>query len=329
MQAWQEFIGKLDIQPLQKGNSLCVLDQLGLLYVGGDDAQTFLQNQLSNDIQHIDANKSQISSFSNAKGRMLAIMRVIQIDGGYLLLLPRENLVATQQLLQKYVIMSRVVMADISDSFARFSLATDQAEITNKDSLPSENNQVLQTDSLITLRLTGGNDQQRYLFLSNNADEAIELFSHYSQFLTVNNMDSWHYQEISSGVPTIYPSTREAFVLQMCNLDLIDGVSFKKGCYPGQEIVARTHYLGKQKRRMYVAEVGSSLCPIPGDELKSRNAVRPDGSGKVVDAVKLDDAHCLMLFSAKIDKTESNELVLVNQSDSSIILGKLPYSLPE
>ena len=165
--------------------------------------------------------------------------------------------------------------------------------------------------------------------LSNDGDEAITLFEPLSAELTLNDMSSWQYQEIQSGIPTIYPENMGAFVLQMCNLQLLDGVNFKKGCYPGQEVVARMHYLGKLKRRMYLAELNSTVCPPPAAELKSRDASKNDGSGKVVDAVKVDQDTCLMLFSAQIDKAESESLVLVDQPDKPIQLKPLPYAFPE
>ena len=128
MQNWSEFLSTQQTRPFTDNNTLCALDETGLLYVGGDDASDFLQNQLSNDIRNIDHNSAQLSSFSNAKGRMLGIFRVIQIDGGYLLVLPKSIFASTQEQLQKFIIRSQVVLADISDSFACFALATSQPE---------------------------------------------------------------------------------------------------------------------------------------------------------------------------------------------------------
>lgn len=329
MQAWHDFIQQLTIKPLQANNSLCVADDLGLLYVGGDDASDFLQNQLSNDITLLDEQSVQLSSFSNAKGRMHAVLRIIKIEGGYLLLLPRSILADIQQLLQKYILMSRVVMADITDSFARFSFTTDNTELTESAIYPAEVNHLYQSDSLICLRVPAANDNSRFLLLTNQSDEAIELFSALQQALVINGYSSWRLQEILAGIPTLYAATEGAFVLQMCNLQLLDGVNFKKGCYPGQEVVARMHYLGKLKRRMYLAQLNSSECPAAGDELKSRSSQKSDGSGKVVDAVQLSANQCYLLFSAQIDKVEAGELVLEKQPQSSLKLIDLPYPFTE
>ncbi len=329
MNQWSEFLAGQNIQALQLNNSICALQDMSLLYVGGEDATDFLQNQLSNDINAIDDQTIQISSFSNAKGRMLGIFRVIKIDGGYLLLMPSSILPSMQQKLQKFIIRSRVILADISDSFARFSLLTSEHDIITHEHIPSQINQVYQTDSLISVRLPNVGDQFRYLVFSNIAEEAINLWSSFSSQLKINNFDNWRLQEIQSGVACLYPQTEAAFVLQMSNLQLVNGVSFKKGCFPGQEVVARMQYLGKLKRRMYLAEVETSHCPEPGDELSVKGSEKPDGSGKVVDAVQFNEQQCMMLFIAQMEKADNNELVLFDQQNKIITLKQLPYPVTQ
>ncbi|MCP4075863.1 MAG: folate-binding protein YgfZ [Gammaproteobacteria bacterium] len=327
MKPWLDFLSQQTSQPLQNNNALCALSDTALLYVGGDDATEFLQNQLSNDIHQIDEKTAQLSTFSNAKGRMLGIFRVIKIDGGYLLVLPKNILPGIQQQLQKFIIMSKVILADISDSFARIAIVTDQQELITEDYYPAEINQVYQSDSLISVQLPGRKNQCRFLMLSNSAEEAINLWTGLSQNLQINDQNSWRLQDIEAGIPTLYPATAGAFVLQMGNLQLTGGVSFKKGCFPGQEVVARMQYLGKLKRRMFLAEIKSAQCPEPGDELRYEESDKPDGSGKVVDAVQTDPENCILLFIAQIDKAEQNKLVLVNQPEITVKLKALPYSI--
>ena len=164
--------------------------------------------------------------------------------------------------------------------------------------------------------------------MSNNAQEAIQLWSDFATHLVVNDSTHWRLQEIEAGIPSIDAATSEAFVLQMCNLDALGGVSFKKGCYPGQEVVARMHYLGKLKRRMYLAELQSNECPLPGDELISKGSEKNDGSGKVVDAVQVDKDKSIMLFVAQIAKAQSGELAMAGQPESMLALKTLPYTIP-
>ena len=325
MKQWQEFLAAKTPLPAQLQDTLCALNDNGILYVGGEDATEFLQHQLSNDISLIDSTSAQLSSFSNAKGRMIAIFRVIQIDGGYLLIMPAAILQDVMQLLQKYVIRAQVVLADITDSFARIGVSVKLGDLPVDERFPDQINQVYQSDSLISLRVQASDDQARYLILTNDEQEAIALVKSPFGALAYSSSDSWRLQEIKAGVPTLYPQTMQAFVLQMSNLQLLDGVSFKKGCYPGQEVVARMQYLGKLKRQMYLAQIDSAICPQPGDELKAKSSEANDGSGKVVDAVRLNGTSCLLLFIAQIDKAESNELVLCDQPEVKLVLQALPY----
>lgn len=326
MKAWTDCLSTQTPAPLQESNAICSLDSHGLLYVGGDDATEFLQNQLSNDIRQIDQSRSQLSAFSNAKGRMIGLFRVIAIEGGYLLLMPRSLLVTVQEKLQRFVLMSRVILADISNDFARISVTIDAGQPAPDDSWPSDIDAVHQTDSLISVRLPAAEGRQRWLLLSTDAAEAIALWSRLSADLAVNGPEHWRLQNIDAGIPSLYPETSEAFVLQMANLQYINGVSFKKGCYPGQEVVARMQYLGKLKRRMYRAEIDSDQAPAPGDELAAKDAEGSDGSGKVVDAVSLGNGSSRMLFVARIDRAESDDLKLVEQPGANIRLLPLPYS---
>jgi folate-binding protein YgfZ len=239
----------------------------------------------------------------------------------------RDLMQALQQKLQTAVLRSKVVIADISDSFSRFSITLDETVEGPLDKLPPQVDQVYQSNSLIIVNIPAAQSRKRYLVLGNNADESIELWNQLSASLAINNSLHWRLQDIEAGIPNIYPETSEAFVLQMANLQLINGVSFKKGCYPGQEVVARMQYLGKLKRRMYLAHVASSICPAPGDELRSRDSEKTDGSGKVVDAVQLGDGRVAFLFVAQIAKADNHLLVLDKQPDANIELGTLPYSI--
>jgi folate-binding protein YgfZ len=325
MKAWTECLSTQTPAPLRDSNALCALDSHGLLYVGGDDAEEFLQNQLSNDIRQIDQGRSQLSAFSNAKGRMIVLFRVIAIEGGYLLLMPKQMLPLVQEKLQRFVLMSRVILADISNDFACISLTVDEDATPPEPNWPTGVNRVWQSDTLISIRLPAATGRQRWLLLSTDAAEAIALWRRLSDEYSINSAAHWRLQNIDAGIPTLYPATSEAFVLQMANLQLIDGVSFRKGCYPGQEVVARMQYLGKLKRRMYRARIDSAQAPEPGAGLAAKEADGADGSGKVVDAVSTAEGDSRLLFIARIDLAESGNLKLVEQPDVRLELLPLPY----
>ncbi|MDH3219823.1 MAG: folate-binding protein [Gammaproteobacteria bacterium] len=325
MKQWQDFSGRQS-NLVASDNFICATDDLGLILVSGPDARDFLQNQLSNDIDLIDETRLQLSSYSTPKGRMLGIFRVIQVSNGYLLLTVKSMVVPLLERLYRFIVQSRVTLADASDYFARFAIVTDRAEIIRSERLPAEVNGVIQDDSVISMQLEKLGRQRRYLLMCLSPGEAFDLWGEFATGLQVAAFSSWHLSEIRAGIPAIYPQTAEEFVLQMANLGPLGGVSFKKGCYPGQEIVARMQYLGKLKRRMFLARLETGKLPQPGDELAMAGSRDVDGSGKVVDAEFDPEGICHCLYIAQIAKAETGALQLLGQPETHIDNVELPYS---
>ena len=222
---------------------------------------------------------------------------------------------------------ANVTLADASDYFARFTLQTDIKALIDDPRLPRESGEVLQTDSVLTLKLESLQQQSRYLFLCLSAEEAIGLWQEFAQTLEVASPNSFRLSEIESGIPSLYPETSEEFVLQMANLGMLDAVSFKKGCYPGQEIVARMQYLGKLKRRMFLAELDTGELPRPGDHLVAEGKTEIDGSGMVVDAQFDQRGVCQCLYVAQIARAEAGNLRLLSQPQVLIQNRELPYPI--
>lgn len=298
-------------------------EHLGLIKVDGDDALTFLQNQLSNDIAKIDNNICQYNSYSNHKGRMYSIFYVMKHEDGYLLIMPKSQIEFLMQRLQMFVIMAKVTLTHVSDQFAKMGYQS--ASISN-EKLGAEA-QITRNEDTINIRLNP-NNPDRVLVLSSFAS-AQETWVSLKASLDIIHINAWQLAEINEGIPSLSPESSEAFVLQMTNLQLLDGVSFKKGCFPGQEIVARTKYLGKAKRRMYLASIESDTKPLVIEELCDLSSDKADGSGKVVLSAQADASHHHFLFVGNIKKAEANSLKLLNQPNAKVIIKKLPYSFEE
>ena len=328
MNDWQEFIQSQTIDQ-QDDEYICDADGLGLILINGEDASSFLQNQLSNDINLIDGNSFQLSAYSTPKGRMLGIFRIVKIENGYILIMPISILPAVLQRLQMFVIQTQVTLADASAHFSRFAIQSSQQTVIDNIMLPREPGKVFQTDSLISLHLGEINNLSRYLLLDLSADEAKSIWQTFNALLPVNDFKNWRLSEIKAGIPVIYPETSEEFVAQMSNLNLLGGVNFRKGCYPGQEIVARMQYLGKLKRRMFLAQLNSDICPEAGDDLVTRGNQIADGSGKIVDAITDQHGRCFCLFIAQIAKTNAQQLQLLKQPEVKIQILDLPYPIEE
>jgi folate-binding protein YgfZ len=258
---------------------------------------------------------------------MLGIFRVIQISNGYLLLTTRSMVLPLLEQLFKFIVQSRVALADASDYFAMIAIQTNHLDLNGLPVMPAEPGMVVQNDSVISLQFEPLGSQQRYLLMYLSADEAIDTWDKLALQLQVAGYSSWHLSEIKAGIPVIHPKTTEEFVLQMANLGALGGVSFKKGCYPGQEIVARMQYLGKLKRRMFLARIETDCLPLPGDDLVTQGKTVVDGSGKVVDAGFDQEGICHCLYIAQIAKAEAGSLELLKQPESRIENVDLPYTL--
>ncbi len=326
MSDWSTFLAS---QSLQRVDNEFIADasEVGVVLVSGDDAAEFLQNQFSNDIDQVTETSYQLDSYSTPKGRMLAIFRVLKISNGFLLFTARSVVQELLTKLHRYVLRSQVNLADASDYFCSMAIKTANQELLSTLPLNREPHGAFQDDNVISLSLPEQDGQLRALLFYPDPVQAMENWKRLAEQLDTADFASFRLSEIRSATPMVYPETSEEFVLQMVNLEALGGVSFKKGCYPGQEIVARMQYLGKLKRRMYLAEIDLEQPPLPGDELVVTGKDSADGSGKIVDAAIDASGQCFCLYVARIDRADNDELVLLNSPEASIHRQPLPYEL--
>jgi folate-binding protein YgfZ len=293
---WSDFLRNRSEQsyPTDPSCALNDLSHFGLIRVEGEDAMQFLQGQFTNDIREVTEQHSNLSAWCSPKGRMLANFRVMRRDPAYLLQIPLAQLEPVIKRLRMFVLRAKVTITDASDEWTRFGLTGDCAESLLQphfERLPKAANAALVRGDNLLVRMPGPTPRFELL---GPAAELIPLWETCEAQATPMDSNFWALQEIRAGIPTVYPETREAFVPQMTNMQLIDGVSFTKGCYTGQEVVARMQYLGKLKRRMYLAHVRSETPPEPGDELFARGSSSGQGAGRVVDARAAGDGYDLL-----------------------------------
>jgi folate-binding protein YgfZ len=225
------------------------LAHLGLIEFSGDDTRSFLHNQLTTDINHLEPGAAQHSAWCTAKGRMLASFLLYRTDSGVRALLSADLLAATQKRLQMFVMRSKVTIADLTSSHAAIGVAGPNAAAALTHAGLPDPTHPLEAAAFadgVVIRL----DATRYTIVVASA-AAAALWSRLAEKARAAGTPAWHWLDIQAGLPLITDATREAFIPQMTNFDKIGGVSFHKGCYPGQEIVARTQYLGKVKRHLY------------------------------------------------------------------------------
>ena len=310
-------------QASKTGTVLTDLSHLGLIGFSGEDAQAFLQGQLTSDVRKVDSDHAQYGGHCTPKGRLLANFLLWQDAGGdYLMQLPTELRESVQKRLTMFVLRSKVKVRDASNEFVCMGIAGSGAEALLQQhfgALPLAPMAVTHAERASVVRLSG----DRFQIIA-RPEHAAALWDALKQGSTAVGTSVWQWLEIRAGIPTISATTQEHFVPQMVNYELIGGVSFQKGCYPGQEIVARTQYLGKLKRRMYLAHVATQASPAAGDELYSPD-MEGQASGMVVNAEASPDGGFDVLAVIQISSTEAGPVHWKTPEGPALEFLPLPY----
>lgn len=298
----------------------CPLTHEGILTVRGPDAGKFLQGQITCNISYLGTSGSSLGARCTPKGRMLSSFRIVSVADGFLLAMSRELLEPQLAELQKYAVFSKAKLADESAVWARFGLSGGDAALQALGlELATEADCVAGNDSLIAIRLSDGRAE-----LWAPIEQAEALHAHLSEQLPEASLNDWLLAQIRAGIGQVTGSTRELFIPQMINLQAVGGVSFKKGCYTGQEIVARMQYLGKLKRRLYRLRMAGDQSPAPGSELFS--PVHRSAVGEVVLAAASTEAVELLAVLQE-DAALDGRIHLGSLDGLPLELLELPYTL--
>ena len=280
------------------------LSHNALLGVSGDDAAAFLHAQFTNDVQALAPGEAQWNGWCSAKGRLIATFLLARGPEGFLIMLPAEIAAPIAKRLAMYVLRSKVKIADVSELHARIGIAGSGAASKVREhfgALPAPM-RVVEKDGALCIAL----DAERFVALVPRAAAPAfrDLFGADWQR---TGADEWEWRSIQSGVPTIVAATQEAFVPQMANFELVGGVSFKKGCYPGQEIVARTQYRGTLKKRMALAHLGGAERPQPGQSVYS-SAFGEQAAGTIVNVAPAPGGGFDALVVAQVESLARDDL---------------------
>lgn len=259
------------------------LSHESLIAVDGTDSRAFLQGQLSTDIDALTPDASQLSSWSSAKGRVVVVLRLLQYDDTLLLMLPRSLQATVMKRLSMYVLRSRVKLSDASEALVHFGLAGDNAArllATADLPAPEKTNTVVKHDGMHIVRLHGS--MPRFL-IAGSAETLMPVWEALSAAGAIAvNEERWAWHKIQAQEPTVYPETSEHFVAQMIGLEELGAIDFKKGCYIGQEIIARAHFRGAVKRHMLHAHCETTQSIAPGSMIRSVGNEQP--VAEIVDA---------------------------------------------
>ena len=312
-------------QIIHSGNTFCDLSHYGLIAAYGEDTVNFLQGQFTNDVAQITETHSQLSSYCTPKGRMLANFRIFKRGETLYLSLPQPLLEPVLNRLRMFVMRSKVTLEDASDALMRFGFNGPDADKQLKaitGSIPENVNDSIQNNDYSIVRTHGTNPR----FEIYGQLEAIKkLWQALDVNATAVGSHIWELLNIRAGIPVIVSDTCEAFVPQMANMGLIDGINFKKGCYTGQEIVARMHYLGKLKKQMYRISVETTEAPKAGDKIFAENSTAGTGTGVVVSAEMNADGVYEALAVIQIADAERQVLRLGDAEGAVVEILELPY----
>jgi len=285
------------------------LSDCGVLKISGPDAQTLLQGQLTADISLLDCHRHSLSAWCTPKGRTLMLGRLFRREGAIHYLLPTEQTAACLQRLSLYVLRSKVELSNISTDLTVFGLGGARIKAYFESEFKLRwpgHNETSQADDITLLGLGQDSPHAILVLPAKNWPALNAMIRARTQAREVSN-EAWRLVRIETGEPWLVPDLSEQFLPQMLNLDKLDGVSFDKGCYVGQEIVARTQYLGRLKRRLFKARINTEEAPQPGDAIYAKadlalgsadraagtiveSAVAPNGDWAVLAVINIDDA---------------------------------------
>lgn len=319
-----QHFGDPDAELAQARNGLVLADlsHYGLIAFAGEDAQTFLHGQITNDLRGLEEDKAVFAGYCSAKGRLLANFLVFRRGTDILLILPRSMREGTQKRLSMFVLRAKVRLRDASDEWVALGLSGKEAGTLIAERFgqaPAAPMDVVQGPDGWAVCLGG----DRYdVFVRPEA--APEYWQSWAAKARPVGAPAWDWLTLTAGVPVILPATQDHFVPQMVNMELLDGVSFNKGCYPGQEIVARSQYLGKLKRRMYLAHVASTA--EAGQELYSPE-LPGQSCGMVVNAAPAPGGGSDLLAVVQVSSRANEEVHLGSTDGPRLAFRPLPYSL--
>ena len=296
----------------------------GFIRFSGEEAQPFLHNQLTCDVAALAPGSSTYGAHCTAQGRALASFLLWRSEQGFFMQLPSSLREPVQKQLSKFILRSKVKVEDVSSDRALIGIAgKDAAALVQQvlGTVPKSPHDVVHADGMTVLCLPV--DRYQIVVSREHAPRLAEALGAAGKA----GPEHWEWLAIRAGIPVILPATQEQFVPQMVNLDLIGGVSFQKGCYPGQEIVARMHYRGTLKQRMYLANIAAQQHPQPGDKLYS-SGFGEQASGAIVNAARSPESGHDVLAVVQIASAGRGDIHWKTPDGPVLKLLPLPYEVP-
>nr|CAA6825316.1 MAG: Folate-dependent protein for Fe/S cluster synthesis/repair in oxidative stress [uncultured Thiotrichaceae bacterium] len=303
-----------------QGAILCDLSHIGMISAHGNDAEAFLQGQLSNDLELVTDTQAQLSSYSSPKGRAITTLQLAMHKDTYYLSLSNDILEPILKRLRMFVMRSQVSLENATDNLVHFGYSDPQGEERLEaviGTIPMKTMDSVQSGGLTIIRQAA--PVPRFEIFG-ELDDARNLWTKLGVHAAGVGHGAWDYYDVEAGIPHVTADSTEAWVPQMMNLHLTDSISFSKGCFPGQEVVARLKYLGKNKRQTYRLGINSVELPAVGTVVNNSGGAE---AGKVLNAALNPDGKVEVL--AVMKTAEVNSELTVNGQAAQLL--ELPYAM--
>ncbi|ABV85958.1 tRNA-modifying protein YgfZ [Shewanella pealeana] len=298
------------------------LSHLGLISVTGEQGRSFIHGQVTTDISSLENDQWRWGAHCDPKGKMLASFRTFAKDDTLFIMMPKDTLALDLPQLQKYAVFSKAELADISDAWLLLGVAGEQANAWLTAQFGELSAELTLIDGGIILH-----DAGRYIVAidKTHADAFIAKIEQ-----PIFDASAWQTLEILAGYPNLGASHQGQFVPQMCNVQAVNGISFNKGCYMGQETVARMKYRGGNKRALYIVS-GKVSAPLTADsqlEIALEDGEGFRRAGTIIEAVQRDGQVLLTAVLANDTQLDA-KLRVAGDESSELTLIALPYSLED
>jgi hypothetical protein len=287
------------------------LIELAFIRIDGADAAKFLQGQLTCDVREVAEQQSRLGAHCDPKGRIQFTFRLFFYHDSYYLQLPAALIAHAMACLQKYAVFFKVQLTDMQGQWQSLGLVGQMIAQTLTKlgyTLPQQDNAVVANMGCFIVKIPGAIPRFMLCGDLNSIEKLNKQLT-----LIASEFNAWHLQDILANMPTIMPETSNEFTPHVINYDEVGGISFNKGCYTGQEIVARMHYLGKLKQRLYQIQFKTSEHVLPNTVIMANNQVM----GHVINSALQEDGSYIALASLQ-DSAISQPLMLNNGEQSTV-----------
>lgn len=325
---WKKFLST-QAAPVDEGTVtqefISDLSHLSIIEITGQDATEFLNGQFTSNIKQLAKHHLQFSAWCNPKGQVKTTFLIYRHESGFNVLLPNQLKEIFLKQLQMYIMRADVQLTDNSEELVRIGLTTEHATILDAllEKTPEQQGDITLENDLHCLQTFSSDNNattSRYLLIG-SPGRIKGLWESLAEQLTTVGTSSWQLLDIKAGYPWLSTTTAEKFLPQMLNLDLINGLDYQKGCYPGQEIIARLNYRGQLKRSLYLSTCSLDARPEIADQLYAND--RENSIGIVINAQVFEDKYYLLAVIEK--ESLENHLSLREPDGPNISLLKLPY----